>query len=79
MVQQQGRPMGARMSLLAKDFTTCFTVWEFRNSAGDSPTIAVRAAEPNDLQCQHYYQRVIWRGMARSKEEARNLAAKDAK
>ncbi len=47
-----------------------YTVWEFRSVDGKDVRVVVRSSEPNDIQCQHEYQRVLWRGSAASKAEA---------
>jgi len=35
---------------------------------------SVRVSEPNDMQVQHEYQRVLWRGYAENKKQAENNA-----
>lgn len=42
--------------------TTQKTVWEFRSIDDKQVVRAIRCAEPNDLDVQHEYQKVIYRG-----------------
>lgn len=49
---------------------TLYTVWQFRSPSNPEIVTVVRVSEPNDLQVQHEYQTVLWRGYAASKKEA---------
>jgi hypothetical protein len=50
----------------------CYTIWRFRNVAGDDVREVVRCAEPDDLSVQHEYQQVLWRGNAFSASDPLN-------
>ncbi len=57
-----------------------FTVWEFRGvTVPQPPVLCAKASEPNDYRVQHEFQRIIWSGMAWSKDEALKLAAASGK
>lgn len=51
-----------------------FTVWKFTSPTSGESNVVVRSMEPNDLQVQHSYQIVLWRGLAESRAEALNNA-----
>jgi hypothetical protein len=53
-----------------------FTVWEFRGCiVPQPPVLSALASEMNDYRVQHEFQKVVWSGMAWSKEDALRLAA----
>lgn len=52
-----------------------FTVWRFESPITGDSNIVARNAEPNDRHLQHEYQRILWQGLANSKEHAKILAA----
>lgn len=54
--------------------TSPFTVWYFKSVSGKETATVVRRSEPDDLQYQHEYQKVLWRGQAFNKEDALDRA-----
>jgi len=55
-----------------------FTVWKFTSLLTGEQAISVRAAQPDDLQYNFAHQRILWRGVAASKQDALALAARAA-
>ena len=52
-----------------------FTVWRFESPTSGEVVVVVRTTKVDDMQYQHLYQRILWRGWATSKAEALSKAA----
>lgn len=52
------------------DYRAFMTVWRFESPTSGEVRIVARAAEPNDKQVQHTYQRVLWQGYAAGAKDA---------
>lgn len=52
----------------------CYTVWLFKSPTSGEENTVVLVSEPNDLQVQHSYQQVLWRGLAWNKADALSFA-----
>ena len=56
-------------------YSVLWTIWRFKSVDGKQAVTSVRHSEPNDLEVQHGFQRVLWRGAAHSREHALTLYA----
>lgn len=60
------------------DSRRCYTVWRFLSPSSGEVAISAKVSHPGDTRYQHEYQRVLWVGMADSRDAAVRAAVTGA-